>query len=592
MHSKQSGFTLLEVLAAMAIGSMMLIGLTAIIDTAMDDTKGQQAALYQAQIVDAAKKYIDHQYTSLAAAATATTPVVISMAQLQTATAPDAPFLFPGTPPTNVYGQGPCVVVLQPTSGKLAALVMTSGAARIDDKEIANIAANSGVGGGYITQANPTVAQGGTWAMNAANLAKFQDGTCLTGVPANDGGHLASAIFFDGPGQLATDFLYRNAVPGHPELNTMNAALTLNGAVTLKAPLFIKPAAGEPAPIENTGNTHCDVARPTTWTAISADASGALLTCETGIWRKQGNRFWKDPATSHLDLTTNYVTGNTVGDVRIENTQHRAYTWTGTKWSALAVDQNGALTTDTLVLNQVVTPGVPCGANPDGSPIAVGTVGRDSDGRILSCRSAIINGNPVLTWENLSGPKRNQSVNDLYVLLGSSPVAAKPNEFSTFTSSAPKTSPIAYTGTATAGDWSSAEIKTQTPIRPGMDGLLIAQATTVMDRQGGDSALPDDYRGQFEVVAWVVDLDTGAIVGQRSKTRSGRLHNEAVALSSTLVQAIPANGNGYEVHFQVNWTTYTPQNASDFYHQSWYGPDSGRVYDTPLWIYYNIDVNT
>lgn len=41
-------------------------------------------------------------------------------------------------------------------------------------------------------------------------------------------GHLATALFFQ-DGAIANEYLYRNAVPGHPELNRMNTTLDMGG---------------------------------------------------------------------------------------------------------------------------------------------------------------------------------------------------------------------------------------------------------------------------------------------------------------------------------------------------------------------------
>ncbi|MEB0284796.1 shufflon system plasmid conjugative transfer pilus tip adhesin PilV, partial [Sphingomonas sp. 10B4] len=41
-------------------------------------------------------------------------------------------------------------------------------------------------------------------------------------------GHNASALFLQ-DGTLVNDYLYRNAVAGHPEVNTMNTSINVNG---------------------------------------------------------------------------------------------------------------------------------------------------------------------------------------------------------------------------------------------------------------------------------------------------------------------------------------------------------------------------
>lgn len=87
----------------------------------------------------------------------------------------------------------------------------------------------TGQGGGYISAAAPGIARGASWELTTISYRNVAcgDTTVLTGAAANDGGHLVSSLFYDGPGQLSTDFLYRDAVPGRPELNASNPCRAL-----------------------------------------------------------------------------------------------------------------------------------------------------------------------------------------------------------------------------------------------------------------------------------------------------------------------------------------------------------------------------
>jgi hypothetical protein len=81
---------------------------------------------------------------------------------------------------------------------------------------------------------------------------------------------------------------------------------------------------------------------------------------------------------------------NAVGDVRMVTSLGRAFSWNGTGWVALAVDQNGNLTvpqtltansvsTNTVSLTQTFVKNTACSPN--------GMLGRDSTGLVLSCQS-------------------------------------------------------------------------------------------------------------------------------------------------------------------------------------------------------------
>ncbi len=323
MNIRQRGMALLEVLAALAIGAIMLIGLTSMIDTTVQDTQGQVASLYQAQVVAAATQYINSNYASLQTSATASNPVVVNLAQL-TNPASGAPYLAPNTAATNPYGQTSCVLILQPALGEFNALVVSYGGQAIPDANLSMVAANSGAGGGYISNANSTAAQGSSWSLNTTALQNFQSPPCLTGSAA-DGGHLASAIFFSGPGQLSTDFLYRSAVPGRQELNTMQTPL-LFGSGTIA-----------------TEGTTCG-----TSAAIAFDASNNQLNCASnGLWTMLTS-WWKSPVRSYADLPTTDPSGT----VRLVTDVNRAFAYdasSGATWVPLAIDQNGNLTVPTNI---------------------------------------------------------------------------------------------------------------------------------------------------------------------------------------------------------------------------------------------------
>ncbi|WP_211474765.1 shufflon system plasmid conjugative transfer pilus tip adhesin PilV [Collimonas humicola] len=390
MKMNQRGFTLIEMLAVMAIAAILLIGLTSMIDSSLEDSKGQQAALYQAQLVDAATRYVHANYNSLLGQLGAAAPVVVTLDQLKTPAGGAAAYLPSSLAPGNAYGQIPCVIVTKAAGApaatpQLNALVVTYGGKAIADKEIGLVAANAGRGGGYISAANPASAQGATWSLNNAALASFKSAPCLTG-SSRDAGHLVSALFFDGPGQLSTDFLYRNAVPGRPELNTMNTAIVMNK----NAPIVLSSLDANAVPYaenEPCGASSSASSYPNG--AVAADAAGALLSCESGIWKKQQGS-WKDSVATYSDLYTLPV-APTLGDVRLERADNRAFTWDGVaSWIALAVDQNGRLTANDVALNSVVPYG--------GSCATVGVVARAQSGELLTCRAS--NGTTSAIWQS------------------------------------------------------------------------------------------------------------------------------------------------------------------------------------------------
>ena len=398
---RQRGMTLVEVLAALAIASALLVGLSTMIGDSIDEVREQQAALQQAQVVAAATRYLAANYSGLVTSTNGGAVTAVTVAQLKT-----AGFLPAGFAATNPYQQYACVLVRQPTPGRLDALVAGYGGTAIPDRAIAAVAMMAGQGGGYVSAAQPGTARGSSWLLATAAYQNVACGgtTVLNGTAGHDGGHLVSGLFYDGPGQLSTDFLYRDTVPGRPQLNQMNTPLGFAGAALV------------------TLGTACGGAA-----AIGIDsASRTVVTCGAdGLWQSVST--WKAPVTKFEDLPT---TGNTVGDVRMVTALNRGFTYSGSKWVALAVDENddlhvpgtvygdkavvsgGPVTAEktvtsnhggiigdwmvgrtwiegpTLYLNEAAAPGTPCNiVNPDGSvTYNIGSFKKDANGFLLSCQ--------------------------------------------------------------------------------------------------------------------------------------------------------------------------------------------------------------
>lgn len=403
---RQRGMTLVEVLAALAIASALLVGLSGMIGDSIDELKEQQAALQQTQVVAAASRYVAANYSDLVAGTGAGAVTAVTVAQLKT-----AGFLSSGFAVTNPYQQSTCVLVRQPAAGKLDALVAGYGGSAIPDRAIASVAMMAGQGGGYVSAAQPGTARGASWELvtTAYQGVACAGTTVLDGTAGHDGGHLVSSLFYDGPGQLSTDFLYRDTVPGRPQLNQMNTPLGFAGAALV------------------TPGTACGSAA-----AIGIDsASRTVVTCGAdGLW--QAASTWKAPVTNFPDLP---ATGNTAGDVRMVTALNRGFTYDGSAWVALAVDESGNLrvpatvyadTVDTatavltagtitadktitstnggiasnwvfgrnwlegptLYLNQATAPGTPCNIpNADGSiTYAIGSFKKDANGVLLACQ--------------------------------------------------------------------------------------------------------------------------------------------------------------------------------------------------------------
>lgn len=322
-HRRQRGISLLEILGALAVGAVLVMSLASVMDTSLEDTKGQQASYYQSQIAAAGQRYIAASGADLRAGLpNATSLLAVGVPELIAAR-----HLAANTATKNVYGQTPCLLIRRPdpagAPGRFDALVATSGGDKIPERALAMVAANAGPGGGYIASADTGNAKGATWnSSTAAYRGKACAGGSALSGGAADGGHLASNLFHDGPGQQAAEFLYRDAVDGHPELNRMNTPIRMARDALVAAGASCLNGAGEPE----------------AGMAIDA-ATRALVVCgAAGRWAAPGQ--WKEPVAAYAGLP---ATGNLNGDVRMVTTLARAFTWNGAAWTALAVDQNGNL---------------------------------------------------------------------------------------------------------------------------------------------------------------------------------------------------------------------------------------------------------
>lgn len=346
-------------LIAIAALLAMLPGLLHWTTLGSQQVQGTAAAQQAAIFNQAAGQYLAQQSGALLTNATATTPVIVTAAQLQT-----LGFLPTGFSAANIYGQTWQLEVLQPTPGTLEAVSLTTGGGTLKDAQAANLAQLIGAAGGFIPlndsgvypQPGPALRAYGTQGAWQLTLTNF------SGVSK---GHLATYLsLIDSTGQLASNnYLYRNAVPGNPDLNTMHTPLVLSSNASWTV--------GSDCSAYSTG-------------AVTQDGSGALIYCSSAhLWTQVGGGHWKDPAGSFALLPT---ANNSLGDVRLTTDTNRAYAWTGGSWSALAIDQNGdllvpgALTVNgnatvngsatisqTVTATNVVTPGNAAGLNSTGS---------------------------------------------------------------------------------------------------------------------------------------------------------------------------------------------------------------------------------
>lgn len=308
---KQWGFTAIELMVVLivAVGALSFGG--GQLSIYLDNLANQAAADHAKQVRDAAQKYVKDNYAALQAVATATTPATVTVAMLQSTHEMDS-----SVTAVNGFGQSYSILVLQPTAGQLQTLILTTGGETIPELGIRRIAQLIGAQGGYVSSTNTAVATGtyGGWS---------------TALPGNYGvspgaGHIAMALFFADSGTVS-DYMYRNSVPGHPELNTMNTPLNMAATAT--------------------ANAAC-----TTTGAIAQDGTGKVLSCNGTKWQSvsMSGLNWKGSVASFAALPATPAAGDTY---RITGLSNHAFTWDSTNnvWQGLVIDSSGNLSLPGLI---------------------------------------------------------------------------------------------------------------------------------------------------------------------------------------------------------------------------------------------------
>ena len=409
----QRGITLLEMLMSLGILAGVVVGITKLVQDAGEDTRASITAVHTRTVGEAANAYIKDNYAAITAIATSTTPVLIRVPDL-VATG----YLPTGYSVTNARRQATCVVVLETAANRLSGMVLTEGGDTIDDLTLGQIAASIGGAGGGLYSGAPTVARGamGGYSFNVGaygnpNHAGMRcDGTAGNITVA--AGHPVMTLAYD-DAALGASTLYRDAVPGNPSMNTMNT------------PILMGPSSRQ------TVGAAC-----TTVGAIASSSTGAVLSCESGVWKQGGSAFWGDPVanaasmpacTAALLNQTRVVQNPSVG------TGPRAFTCNGAgAWLPLAVDDLGNLavagtaTMGGLSLTTINAENTGCTPN--------GRVGRNAAGDTLECSSGVWRRGVKAIGDTMTGTLNVH--NDTWGLIMRNSAGADNNTPQTATSSA------------------------------------------------------------------------------------------------------------------------------------------------------------
>jgi len=223
LKKNQRGFTIIELMFTIAIFAMMIPALVKWMDMSSTETKKKVSAGQIEKVGEALSLYVKDNYASFIGSPHSTVAVNTLSSNNY------LPSSWSNTT-ENPWGQTFTCHVINPSGDNLQVLVLTNGGNTLTAKEknqaIPSAATMVGSNGGFVPTGNlggesTSIIQGayGTWQL---------DFSTVTGLGSPGAGHLAWSKYFQ-EGQLGEDYLYRSAVPGHPELNQMQVALDMDG---------------------------------------------------------------------------------------------------------------------------------------------------------------------------------------------------------------------------------------------------------------------------------------------------------------------------------------------------------------------------
>lgn len=356
---RQAGVTAVEVMIVLMVGTLLAAGGADQWIRYMSRQTNLAAAEHMKLVSAAASRYIKDNYASIIAQATPSVPAVINIAMLR-----NTGYLPANFSDLNAYRQGYSVLALEPTPEKLQTLVVTLNGDAIKELSMIDIAKQIGAQGGYITGINTASATGsfGGWS------------TALAPYGISPGaGHLAAALFFE-DGALVNDYLYRNAVPGQPNLNRMNTAIDMGGNNLNNAGIVNAQTANVSGNANITGSANITGNANITGSAtINGNANVAGETYTGGWFRSRG-------ATGFFNET--YNGGWYMSDPAWVRSYSDKGVWTGGEMRAGKLTSGGRTEVgEYLQLNGLATPGTACAPN--------GLIGRTPDGATLSCKDGV-----------------------------------------------------------------------------------------------------------------------------------------------------------------------------------------------------------
>lgn len=298
----QSGFWIGPAIGALVIVLILASGSSGLIRYAADTLRVNSSASQLEAMSTAAAHYVENNYGTLTTtltlngAAVSVTPVM-----MQADGDLDSSYSA-----TNAYGQSYLLQLRYVSQGSgsnirnvIEPMLCTMGGTQLPDRVALRIASKVDAGG-TVLSSSPKIANGnnGQWSQAVANF----------GI-APGAGHVCVGLFANDAGMIA-DYLYRNAVPGHPEVNRMNTAIDMNNNAINNASTITalgKITAGgnvEVGSYLQLDGTAVEGAACSTNGLVAQNGAGLILSCQSGAWEREGGvvRFGGTYAINNADV--------------------------------------------------------------------------------------------------------------------------------------------------------------------------------------------------------------------------------------------------------------------------------------------------
>lgn len=177
-----------------------------------DEYRVTIAADHAKRVKNAVTAFIKDNHDVIATQASSSSPYVFSVADLIT-----AGYLPSGFSQSNNFSASYQTRVYQPVVNKFHTMTFLTGGVSLSKSLARKLAIRIGGEGGVIDGSEAKGALG-AWTENLSAFGGYNPGD----------GSVVMAGFYD-DGNVVNDYLYRKALPGHPELNTMSTSINMGG---------------------------------------------------------------------------------------------------------------------------------------------------------------------------------------------------------------------------------------------------------------------------------------------------------------------------------------------------------------------------